>query len=521
VNAVRFATACFLLLISVDALGAEAPAINYVSAEAVYVNVGRLAGLVPGSSIAVLRDGKQIATLKAIHVSSHSASCKVIQQSEKLRSGDRVMYERVAAAAPTESSIERKPETRIAPRTISRTSNRVRGYLAFQHMWVKDLTGSNQGSFLQPALSARFVVANLLGTGAGLYVRYRSRMNYRPQSGARNWSHRLTEFAVRYGTPDQGAVFGIGRMIVDEVHGLGYVDGALFSVQVSPHYRVGVVGGLEPDPVDMSVQPGSRKFGSFINWSGGSYKGSRLALTTAVSGSYVNGLVDREFGYLQAVYSYSSLVYLYQSVELDVNRDWRMDANGGRLSFSNFLFSANANPTSFAAFDFSYDARKNFYDYNSFETPDSLFDDNMYSGYGGGMSLSFPRNIQLRANAGVRFRGATEETNRYYMLSATARNLPLPGHHFSVRWSVSRTPFVTGYRPTVTHRFPVGRKLRLKMGVGAYKYEQGVVSSNSWFAEAGAYYTLGKRYYVSGDFRQHIGRDVDSFQLFTEVGLNI
>ncbi|MGD8414856.1 MAG: hypothetical protein PVF33_11520, partial [Candidatus Latescibacterota bacterium] len=192
-NVARFATACFLLLIGVNKVGAGAPAVNYVSADAVYVNVGRLAGLVPGTSIAVVRDGKQIATLEAVHVASHSASCKVVQQTEAPRAGDRVVYERVATAAPEETPIEQEPETQTVRRTTARTSNRVRGYLAFQHMWIEDRLGSGSGSSLQPALSARFVVANLLGTGAGLFVRFRSRMNYRPLTAERDWSHRLTE----------------------------------------------------------------------------------------------------------------------------------------------------------------------------------------------------------------------------------------------------------------------------------------------------------------------------------------
>jgi hypothetical protein len=521
VKPVRILAAALLLVASTDALGGEAPAVNYVSVDAVYVNVGRLAGVTIGARIAVLRDGRQIATLEAVHVSSHSTSCKVVERTEEPKAGDRVTFKPVDVPTPQQPVVERTPATTAPSRSTPRTGNRIRGYLSLQHMWVKDQSGSDQGSSLQPAVAARFVVSDLLGTRARLYVRYRSRMTYRPESGLRTSSHRLTECALRYGVPDQGAAFGVGRMVVDEVHGLGYIDGAMFSIQVSPHYRVGAVAGLEPDPVDMRVQTGSRKFGSFVNWQGGSFQSSRLGLTAALSGSYVDGLVDREFGYLQAVYSYSGKLHLYQSVEVDVNRDWRMAANGSRLSFSNFLFSANANPMSFVSLDFSYDARKNFHDYDTFETPDSLFDDNTYSGYGGGMTLSPLRNLQLRGNAGVRFRGANEETNRYYTLSATARHLPLPGHFFSVRWSVSETPFVTAYRPTVTHRFPVGRKLRLKVGAGAYRYEQAGLTSDSWFAEGGAYYTLGKRYYLSGDFRQYTGDGVDSFQLFTELGLNI
>lgn len=519
-KAVCCVTVGILLLIAGSALG-ETPAITYISAESVYLNVGHLAGLARGARITVLRGGKPVATLEAMHVSSHSAACRVVEQTAEPKVGDTVTYKRVKVTPPADPRVETSPTQERSRERDSRKKRRIRGYLSLQHMWVKDLSGTDQGTSLQPAVGARFVVSDLMGTGVDFFVRYRSRMTYRPETGARDYSHRLSECALRYGSPGAGAVFAAGRMVVDEVHGLGYIDGALFSLQVSPHYRVGVVGGLEPDPVNMRVQPHNRKFGSFVNWQGGSHRGNRLSLTTAVSGSYVDGLVDREFGYLQAVYSYSSRLYLYQSVEVDVNRDWRMDANGTRVSFSNFLFSANANPTSFAALDFSYDARRNFYDYDNFETPDSLFDDNTYSGYGGGVSLSFPANVRLRGSAGVRFRGATEETNRYYTVSATARHLPLPGHHFSVRWSVSRTPFITGYRPTVTHRFPVGRKLRLKIGAGAYWYDQAGASSDSRFAEAGVYYTLGRRYYLSGDFRQYFGDGVDSFQLFTEIGLNI
>ena len=65
------------------------------------------------------------------------------------------------------------------------------------------------------------------------------------------------------------------------------------------------------------------------------------------------------------------------------------------------------------------------------------------------------------------------------------------------------------------------RRLRLKAGAGAYLYRQGFVETDTYFLEGGAHYPLGRRYYISGDARQYVGGNLDSFQFLAEVGVTL
>jgi hypothetical protein len=102
------------------------------------------------------------------------------------------------------------------------------------------------------------------------------------------------------------------------------------------------------------------------------------------------GIVSREF------------VYLYQSVEIDINRQWRKNVAGNRMSFSNFYLTGSWMATDFATVYASFDARRSFRTFNTIDTPDSLFNDTLYRGIDGGPSLTFPRGISVRGSVGVR-----------------------------------------------------------------------------------------------------------------------
>jgi hypothetical protein len=517
------AAVLFLLLLvalAPTAFADDPPQVNYVSADGVYVNVGRSSGLVPGSRIAVLRDGVRIAVLEAVHVSSYSASCRVLEQTEEPRVGDAISFTRSdpPPPAPEQPALVSAGDA-AEPHVDPPLRSDVRGHLAFQYMLMQDISGAGLTSH-QPAVNARLVVSNLMGSSATLYFRHRSRMYYRPGFESTAWVHRLSELAVRFGDPRR-ITWGIGRMVVNDVYGLGYIDGAFASVAISPKYRAGLVLGLDPDPYDGGVRPGYRKFGTYLSWQGGSSARHRLGLTGAISGSYVDGTVNREYGYLQGVYTYGSALYLYQSVEVDFNRQWREEANGGRYTFSNFLTTVSARPWQSVSVDFTYDDRQQVRDYDTFETPDSLFDDNRYNGWRAGVAVTLVPKLRLRLTGGIRYRDSSSETNRFYTVIATVRHFPLQSQHLALRWTTSETPFVTAHRPTATFRFPAGRRLRLKAGVGAYLYEQGFVETDTWFIEGGAHYPLGSRYYISGDVRQFSGGNLESFQLFAEVGLTL
>lgn len=499
----------------------DGPAINYISADAVYVNVGSGAGLEIGAHVKVVRGGKEIAVLTVVHVSSHSASCRVVSQTDAPRVGDAVFFE---IQQPVEKAPPPEPATPVEkPRVDRRGSDRVRGSLALQNVWQRDLSGSELSSY-QPSVATRLTVDDVFGTGGTLRVRHRTRLYHRSQplsteQDTNEWTHRLSEFGVYFGDPRESSAFGLGRVLNPYIRGLGYMDGAYASIKIRPHISVGVAGGMDPSIEDSSAQPDRQKYGAFVAYERGSLATRRLATTLAFSGSYNDGTINREFGYIQNTLSLARRLSVYHSVEVDVNRGWRKSAEGNRLTFSNTFLTANLAVTSAISVDASYDARRNIRDFHTIDSPDSLFDDVLSTGYGGGVSISLPRHVRIRARGGVRYR-EDNQSNRHGSVSIHAGRLPIRGHSMSARLSVSETPYVTGYRPTFTYRFPIKRRTRIAASLGGYIYEQGSVTTRSTFGQLDVHHTLGRRYYVAGNLRRIAGDSLDSVQLFTEVGLS-
>lgn len=519
-----------LLTLFVGPARADEPAtINYLAADKIYVNVGRYAGLVEGATVTVNRGEQLVAVLIADNVSSYSASCHVKKAYGELKVGDRIYFKRQSTEELRQLAEASKPapKPRVQPRkgTGKAPKNRVRGSLGIQNYFTRDF-GVAAVSSWQPAFNARLIVDDLFGVkGASFRMRHRSRLYHRSRAlgtsvGTNEWTNRLSEFAVLYENPSHTMDMGFGRVISPYVNGMGYIDGAYMSFELDPNWRAGIVGGSEPNLVNSGINLDRHKFGGFLAYEAGSYESNRFTSTFALSSAYADGSISREFGYLQNTFSLARQLYLYQSVEIDYNRQWRWQVEQKRFSFSNLYLVANATPVSFATVNFSYDARRNIRDAYWLETPDSLFDDNIYTGYNGGLSLSLPRAISLRGNSGVRYDSDGVVTNRFYSFHASIRRFPVRTHSMAFTLSRSETPVVRAYRPVLYYRFPATRALRMGVSMGGYIYETQPELSN-YYSEITAYQTLGQRYFVSTELRRYFGGGQDSFQMFAEFGLNL
>jgi hypothetical protein len=505
-----------------SAIGAdtEPPMVNYVSADAVYLNVGRYAGLEIGARVEVVRNGRTIAVLEVLHVSSNSSSCRIVEQTEAPTVGD--------AAVFTAAALLATPATEPAPTSSAvvpekRTVNMVSGYVEFQNVWQQDLTGSDLSS-LQPAIAARVRVKNIGGTGGELRIRDRIRYYHRDRpAGALietgEWYHRLTELAFVVDAPGASITWGVGRLIAPYMIGIGLVDGGYFSVRFAKYLRAGAAGGLAPDPLNLNIDSDRVQAGGYLAFDYESLQRWRFTTSAALTGSYKSGTVSREFVYWQNVFNLYRRFALFQSVEIDINRDWRRDAAGEPATFSNFFINASAELTKHASVDFSYDSRQNVRVYETKETPDSLFDDVIHDGYRGGLTFRLPYSVILRGYGGIRYRDGNR-TNRYVAVHARASQLPWRGHAVLLRYAYADSRTVTGHRPGLEYRFPAGRRTRLDAGAGGYIYEQGTRVTTSIYGDIGAYYTIG-RYFASGKYRQYFGGGLESILFFAEFGVRL
>ena len=500
----------------------EAPAINYISADAVYLNAGSHAGLQIGARVQIVRDGRTIAILEVVHVSSNSASCRVVEQTEAPRVGDAAVFTAVAAPAAPVAAASGAAAVALGAQA-PRVDNIVSGYVEIQNVLQRDLSGSDISS-LQPAIAARILVKNVGGTGGDLRFRDRIRYYHRSQPASPTidsgeWYHRLTELSFVFDTPGATLNWGVGRLIAPHMIGVGIVDGGYVSFAFARYLRAGVSGGLTPDLIDLSVSSDNAQAGGFVAFDYESAQRWRFISSASLMGRYQSGTVSREFVYWQNSYNYYRYFAVFQSVEVDFNRDWRRDAAGESTTFTNFYIMASGEVTQYASLDLSYDSRQNIRVYETKETPDSLFDDFTHDGYRGGVTFHLPRSFTLRGYGGLRYIDG-RRTNRYFTAWARAARLPWRGHSVWLRYAYADARTVTGHRPAVEYRFPATRTTRVDLGLGGYIYEQGTRTTSSYYADLGAYYTRD-RYFASGTYRQYFGGNLESILFFLNVGLRL
>ncbi len=499
-----------------------------------------MAGLVPGDTLTVVGGDRAGVRLVVSTVSSHSAACRVVGDGAAIEVDDVLvpLHPREpgesatvppaspaapsvgAAASPAVIAVNGGPSVRGGSGEARK--NRLSGYIDLEYRLLDD-RGDAGSSWHQPGISGRIVVENIAGSGLSFRFRETSRWSYRdqPPGGAldeQEFIHRLSELALVYGTPESPVEIAVGRTLSSRIRGLGYIDGGYATYRIGTRYRLGVAGGTEPDPSNSNFDSENARAAVFVSFESGLAETQRIAATAAFSGSYHSGTVSREFVYLQAAYSRTRRFTAYQSIEIDINRDWRQEAEGSSLSFSNFYLTSNFYLSPAASVDLSYDARTNVRDYRTIDTPDSLFDESVRSGLRGGLSWSLPKNMHLRAFGGVQ-QGANDTDTRYASLMVAARHLIQAADRLSVRIAWSDTPSTTTYSPAATYWLRLARQTQMSLGAGGYLNSIRGVDDDNYYVQLGADQWLGSRYSISASARSYFGGSLESLEFMARLGI--
>jgi hypothetical protein len=229
----RTLLAAVLLLCAVST-GAQQ--VRYRSADTVYLTVGSADGVAVGDRYEIVRKDNIIATVEVIFVAERSASAKVISESTPIAAGDaarRVGGATRPAPPPPPTGGGLKPALR-SPFSLSGTAT---------------FDAGDDRSLGRLSLRARNI-ADL-----PLHARIRAR------ASSEEDGNRLYEASLSY----EGRILGarVGRIGNTPYVGLGYLDGALVSVNVASFLQVGAFGGLQPNIRDLTFDADATKYGAF------------------------------------------------------------------------------------------------------------------------------------------------------------------------------------------------------------------------------------------------------------------
>jgi hypothetical protein len=286
---------------------------------------------------------------------------------------------------------------------------------------------------------------------------------------------------------------------------------------VKENLVVGGAGGLRPDYFDAGFGTREKAFGVFTRYERKNPAGRRISGSAAFSGTYGEGTVSREFFYFDGGYSVGSRFSTLNSVEIDLNRDWRKSQGKSSFELTGVFLTARYALREDLSVGASFDNRKNLRTLHTREVPDSLFDDSLRRGVHANVSWALSPRMKVDGSFGIRTRDGFDDT---VSGSGALRISDFIRKRLSLhaRLSVFRMMFSRGYRPSVGLGLPPMGDLTLGVSGGSYIYDVGGSTSSNPWVESTANYRLSRRTYLSATFWSDLSGGFQSAKLFSEVG---
>ncbi len=510
--------------------------VNYVSAENVYLDAGKMEGLNIGDKLKVQRNGQTVAQIEIVFLADYSASAVVVKQRLPVQPGDIAIPEKMATEQETtpevtpEDTSEVQPEQPPeppAPEAKKFRRSPFSGSFSLQYYYWNDLDNTNL-DFAQPTVRLNIRGRQLWGKEYYLRIRGRLRHNQRERRLNTNapeseWRNRIYELSFSYTEENALLNYQFGRIISNKFSGVGYIDGILLQMNTGEKFHTGVFGGTQPQWQYADFQTDIQKYGAYINLLSGGYSSGRLESTLALAGEYHGSTVSREFLYLQNSYYLSGSWNFYQSAELDINRKWRKDRSGNDYSLTNLYLAAQWNVTRAIIIGAIYDNRKNYLTYETRSLADSLFDEATRQGLRGTATFILPGNYRLFGNFGLRKRKTDVENTYSYSAGLSQPNFLSSG----IRIFTNLAGFSNFYTRGFIYSFSTGRNLTrsvsLDLSIGGYLYDlkasQG--SRNNQWSRINLITDFLKRLYFSGQYEYNWGDDVQGHRILLELGYRL
>ncbi len=479
-----------LILVAVMLLGSDSRAqssvnrfvVKYESSEHIYIDGGSGEGVAIGDTLEVIKADSVVAEVVVEFVSEHSSSCKIISG---LESGLRGLGARqkhvkpLIAEIPGEEQevLQQEPEMKTDLQTEKKPpekSSFIKGRAAVQLYTFND-RGPADLDIVQPTLRLDLEVQNLGNENLSLKIRTRTRYTDRTRSynskvSDSEWRNRIYETSLNYDNLGRGIGFRLGRIIAGSFSGVGYIDGLMAFNRFSETLEAGIFTGTQPQWQYAKFQTSIQKYGAYINFNKGRRRGIHYESTVALAAEYHSSTVSREFVHLRNRISQNGKWNIYQSLDLDINRDWRKERTGKSVMVSNLLISGSVNPYSWLRASVSYDNRKRYWTYEIQSLDESLFDDRYRRGLRTGLTFSLPHNYMISANLG--FRGVEGEDESRYSWSTALRKSDFTALRLS--YGLNYTFFSDVYSDGRRFSANLGRYFRsfnINLEYGSYKYD--------------------------------------------------
>lgn len=485
--------------------------IKYIAQGVVYVDAGRSGGLKEGQKLLVEHTAVPavqsptvpllqppsgiVATLKVVSVAASSAVCDVVSSSEDVAVGDLVRF------AP-EVVQEQKEEVRLTggrsyPQVITFTSgdpaveearaavprppspeiNRMRGRIGIEYDTV--ITRNNPSSTSSAVgLVARMDMTRIGGTFWNFNGYWRGRFtslsgNAQPVTVS-DLINRTYHLALTYDNPGSRWVAGGGRLYLPWATSLDTIDGGYVGRKFGEHGTVGVFAGSTPDPTSYDYNPNQKLAGTFINFQGGDWNGTRYSTTFGIALSAINWHANRQFLFSETGIFFKHNLAIYDSMEIDAPHTVVTDpgttttpptkTTTGGLNRSYVTLRYVPHPRLELSLSDTY-----FRDFPTFDPQligTGLLDRYLFQGLSGGVRVNLPQRISIYTEQGQSSRSGDSKSSWNQMYGITLGELWRTGFRADLRYSKFNSSFGSGDYKAISLSRPLRETLQINVQAG-------------------------------------------------------
>lgn len=485
--------------------------VTYISGASIYLDAGTTHGVRERTRVEFRRGDSVVSVVEVQYVSSTRASGGLVR-GVPVAVGDSGRFQPATTSATLASSsasgvtgsvtgnvtgtVTETGQATRAPRRRTGTARPVTARLGLRYLDLQTGAGA-AGHVTQPAFDARIETHRLNGSPFGLVIDARAHRQ-RTGTGRSVGSTRVYQSHLELQSGGaQPTRIALGRQLATTLSSLGYFDGLMMDRDLT-HWRVGVLAGTQPDAATFQPDGAIREAGAWVQWHNAPGTPGVVQLTLGGVGSYAKGGVNREYAVLNALVVRSRLS-LFATQELDLNRTWRREAEGGRpLTWTSTFTTVRVEATRALSFNGGYDNRRLVRLYRDFLTPDVAFDDAFRRGYFGGATVTLPHvyaTVDSRVSDGL---SVGRNTSHTASLSATR----LTSLGLAVRLRATRYdgPTVSGQLQSGSLEVSPGGRFRIEVSAGLRRDRRvadilATAANTRWYgvdADAG----IGRSWYV-------------------------
>ena len=442
-----------------DSSAARVAHITYLTADAAYIDAGRLDGLREGARVTVVRGGASIATLTVSYLASHQASCNIDSTTAPLAVGDLVRF--VAAALPRDSTTTARAPASAAPRRPSVAA--LRGRAGVQYFYIGQRDGAS-GSLSQPAFDLRLAGSPTGSPDVSVVLDVRGRRSYTVLADGTTLSdNRGRVYQAAFAYRPVGSPLGVvaGRQYAANLGSIGLFDGVLTD-WTRPGWSAGLFAGAQPEPINLGFSSSVVEGGGYLQRHSAPGAVNRWALTLGVSGSYQAAHANREFAFVQGTYFGPRLTALLTQ-EVDYYRWWKRLPGMAALSLTNTFAFGQWRASDRLSLDAGFDSRRNVRLYRDVVNPVTAFDDTYRRG--AWVGASWLALAPVRLGLELRTTGGGSDRSNSYTGSVDLTRLPW-GMGLRSRTTYYTTPLLHGWLNAFTLGADPGTRVHADVNAG-------------------------------------------------------